>query len=190
MEDELYNKEKLILQRLSGDEKARLERKLTNDQSGCGTIYNGKHYCLEYRPSRDPFTLKCTGVKLVIVHTNNRDLPASSPRYIPFKPGIIFNKAPYKERLEEMVAHMTKDVQQFDESVEKDLIRKQNEKEERAAAIEAHAEKVMKCQLKIDATMRAIVPKINTQQHQTEYQTVPEENNGHEININNTTTSD
>jgi hypothetical protein len=176
MEEEIYNKEQIILQDLTSAERKSLEQRFAYEQTGCGTIYEGEHHRLEYRPKRDPYTLKCTGVELVIFRNpkKNKDLPISMPRYVPFKPGWIFNKAPYKERLEEMVAYMTKDVQQFDENIKREDAKREKEKAERAAAIEAHAEKVSMCQLKIDATMKAIAPKINAPHNQTQHQTTPE----------------
>jgi hypothetical protein len=146
---------------------------VTKDEAGHGTLYKGKYYHLDYEPLRDNRDYKCTGVKL----TTRRNAGSSHTELglnnawvnIQFKPGIIFNKGAYKDRLSHAISECKQRIIKGEKQIDVEIERKTkaiadakiwelNEVVDREKAVAEHVKKIKKCQVRIDATMKRLVP--------------------------------
>lgn len=131
------------------EETKEYENKILKNHSGCGTIYTGTHYHLDYQPTRaSSQSLKCNGVSLVIRRNKDQYSHDFYSRCVLFKHDVGFigallgeTTAPFQDRLKSAI----------DEQI--DEIKKA---EEHIARMHETADKVVKCQLKIDKTISEV----------------------------------
>lgn len=156
------------------------------DETGHGTLHKGKYYHLDYEPTRDNRDYKCTGVKLII--RKNTEATKinhgfnNTPVCVYFKSGIFFNKGSYKNRLEHAIHECKQRIVTEERAIDNEVIRKEkaihdakvwelNEVSDREKAVAEHVKKIKKCQMRIDDTMKKLVPeaepKLESKSHET-----------------------
>jgi hypothetical protein len=140
---------------LSTDDRNRIEKEITKGSTGQGVIYRGKHYHLKYSPLLDNFNLVCIGFKLSI-HDNRSQQPVIYPQKVRFKSGW-FNRAPFTKRLEEAITEQKNAISLRDKDHDEREAVRIKLKEEHELAIIQHVEKVKKCTIRLDQTMKAVV---------------------------------
>lgn len=145
---------------LTDYEKSTLKQEVDGDNAGCGVIYTGKYYVSIYHPLKDPKTYKCNGVTIVIRKIeNNRDAVYYPPIEVPYRQGFFTsNKEPFKNRLANAINKQTNLVIKLDKQIDDEIERIAKEKLAREKAIKDHTEKIRSCQLKIDSTIKTLVP--------------------------------
>jgi len=154
--------QEIIVSRLDKDEKRKLEHDIMEEHAGCGELFRSKYYHLDYQPTRDHKTYKCTGVELVIRRVDTEFAHDAPTEYVPFKVqrffGLLGEAKPYKDRLESAIEHQKSVILGIEKSMDDRVAQRAKEEENRKLALEEHAKRIKKCQLKIDHTMKAIVP--------------------------------
>lgn len=128
------------------------EEEILKDKTGCGTIYTGEVYHLDYQPLRkDSRSLKCIGITLIIRKNLN-------PQYYnEFSIEIIKFESPYIGGILGFYTHP--DPRIFQERLAEAINIQKNriiEKENHLRAIKESAEKVVKCQIKLDQTVKEV----------------------------------
>ena len=154
--------EKVKLSDLTSVEKSTLIDEVDGDNAGCGIIHTGKYYVLAYRPKKETSTYRCVGVELFI-HTiggkSDDERLFISPDIVLYKQSWYeTNKVPFKDRLSEAIQAKIKNVNDLDKKIDDEIERIAKEKRDREQAIRDHTNKIRSCQLKIDATIKTIVP--------------------------------
>lgn len=147
------------LSNLNESEKSQLYQDVDGDSAGCGVIQTGKYHVLAYKPIKDKETYKCTGVELFIHKIqNDKQRPNIPSVNVYFKQSWLSQKEAFKHRLEKSVKKQTDLINKLDKAIDDEIERVAKEKLDRENAIKEHTEKVRSCQLKLDSTMKTIVP--------------------------------
>jgi hypothetical protein len=154
-------------------EKHNISRDINNLETGHGTLHEGKYYTLCYEPVHDPHTFKCLGVKLTM-HPNpdamniNHNFP-NSPILVRFKPGVIFERGAFITRLESATKLCKKRMKDIDTLIDANIEKKARairdakvweltDVRDREKATVEYVNKINGCHMRVDATMKKIVP--------------------------------
>lgn len=162
-----------IIPVLKLNEKRDVEYEINNSESGHGILHRGVYYTLFYEPTRNPQDLKCIGVKLTMrPNPNAMSINHNfhgKPEIILFKSGLFFNREAYHIRLENAIKKCKTQIKDIDNKIDSDKNKIEkaicdanfNElkfEKDREKAVQVHINKIKKCQLRIDETMKKIVP--------------------------------
>jgi hypothetical protein len=156
---------KVKLSDLNATEEHNLKEEIDGDKAGYGVIYTGKHYVLAYNPLKDPETYACIGVELFVRggRDSNIHYPTIGSISVPYKVGggllsKLSEKTPFKDRLNDAIKLQTDLIDQRGKEIDDRLARIAQEKIDREKAIQDHINKTRSCQLKIDETIKTLIP--------------------------------
>jgi hypothetical protein len=122
---------------------------LLDERTGCGTIYEGKHYTLDYQPART-HSKKCWGVELITREIGTKYSHDFTRVLVTFKEtGFFSSKKSFEERLKAAIDAQIKLIQTRENEINRRL---------------EEAQKIRLCQIKIDQTISGLTGKSDNAQ--------------------------
>lgn len=120
------------------------EKIIYEGRTGCGEIFRGKYYHLDYQPSR-AHDYKCLAIELITRRNDTEYAHDFETIYVRFKQvGFFVKKEPFEKRLKDSIDKQIKAIQDKEVYIDKKL---------------EEAQRVRRCQIKIDHTVANLVGK-------------------------------
>jgi mRNA-degrading endonuclease YafQ of YafQ-DinJ toxin-antitoxin module len=146
---------------LNPEEKDRIVREIFDDNPGKGVVYSGKYHLLAYKPILTHGAIsksKCIGVELFISKVDGTQKQWTPEAKVPYRQSIFAVKESFKSRLQTTIKEQIALTDSLDKAIDDAIEKAAKEKREREKAIEDHISHTRSCQLKIDSTIKMLVP--------------------------------
>ena len=141
---------------LSSEERNQFENEVDGDNAGCGIILTGKYHVLTYRPIKE--NGKCVGVATILNKMESEGSTIVRRNEVHYKLPWYCKQTSFKSRLDAVVKEQVSLVPKLDKAIDDEIARVIKEKADREKAVKEYTEKVRSCRLKIDSTIKTIVP--------------------------------
>lgn len=142
---------------LNEEERKQFENEVDGDKAGCGIIRTGKYHVLAYRPIK--MGGKCVGLTTLLSKMDNEEGSILvSRKEVLYKLPWYCKQESFKERLDVVVKDQVALVSKLDKAIDDENERVIKEIADREKAIREYTDKVRSCRLKIDSTIKTIVP--------------------------------
>ena len=142
---------------LNEEERKQFENEVDGDSAGCGIIRTGKYHVLAYRPIK--MGGKCVGLTTIISKMDNEEgSTLVSREEVLYKLPWYCKQKSFKERLDVVVKDQVGLVSKLDKDIDNENERVIKEIADREKAVKEYTKKVRSCRLKIDSTIKTIVP--------------------------------
>jgi len=149
--------EQVSFTHLTREERVKLEKVVLSDRTGCGEIYRGESYHLDYQPITDRHNLVCHGVELLIRRNDNQNAHEFLSVNVYYKNGW-FNKTPFTDRLKDAIERQKQAIINREKDHRRISVEMRKAELAKEELLIKHAKKIRACHLKMDATIKKIEP--------------------------------